>query len=443
MDERQTPRYDGDWKSVLPIQTTWRIPVRIRPTFQMFRNTALTIIIAAAVLGATPSACARPEYVYLTYPGDPSTSIVIGYQTRDLSETSKVYYDTQSRDGEVEAYAHEASGVQTRIPGLPATRTIHHVTLTGLEPGTTYYFVAGDEDGGFTGERSFRTIANDDAPLRFVTGGDMGATRQTRRLLHVAAEQDPDFAVVGGDIAYANGDLKEYRDWDHWFKNWDELMRTSDGRMIPIVAAIGNHEVNDSDSADWTVRAPFYSTYFGTQPGGTYFDLAFGTNMALLVLDTGHIAPHDGDQAAWLDLALAAHAEVPFVFAVYHVPFYPSHRDYDASGSVAGRTHWAPLFDAYRLTAAFENHDHTMKRSKPIHGNQVDEEGVLYLGDGSWGVVPRDVDEKRRWYEAVALGVGHVWVVDVSSELTRYRALDNDGEVLDETTSAPRLATVR
>lgn len=406
-----------------------------KPAPRTVRNVILIAILTSGVLGAAPASCARPEFVYLSYPGDPSTSITVGYQTRDLSDASVVRYDTISRGGVAGTYAFEAEGAQTRISGLRTTRTIHHVTLTGLQPGTQYYFVAGSDDGGYTKERSFRTIGDDDSPIRFVTGGDMGATKLTRRLLGVAGEQDPDFAVVGGDIAYANGELKNYRLWDNWFRNWDELMRTSDGRMIPVLAAIGNHEVNDLDSSDPVKRAPFYYTYFASQTGGTYFDRNFGRNMALITLDTGHIAPHDGDQASWLDETLAGLDGTPFTFAVYHVPLYPSHRDYESSGSAAGRMHWAPLFDQYGLAAAFENHDHTMKRTKPLTNNEVAPDGVLYLGDGSWGVVPREVDAERRWYEEVAMGVGHVWVVDVTSDRATYRALDADGELLDETES--------
>jgi len=379
--------------------------------------------------------------VYLTYPGNPSTSITVGFQTRDLAETSKVYYDTVSRDGKVEHYAHVAEGTRTRIPGLPVTRTIHHVALVDLQPATTYFFVAGTDSEHVTKERSFRTIPAGDEPLRFVAGGDMGATRLTRKLLGVAAQQDPDFAVVGGDIAYANGNLKEYRDWDDWFENWDKLMRAPDGRMIPVLAAIGNHEVNALESPDPAVRAPFYRAYFGPQSEGTYFVRTLGANLALIVLDSGHIAQHAGTQAQWLDETLAELDGVPFTFAVYHVPLYPSHRPFEGTGSELGRTHWGPRFDAHGLTAAFENHDHTMKRSKRIANNEVSEDGVLYLGDGSWGVNPRDVDNARRWYEAVAMGVGHVWVVDVASDHATYRALDKDGDVLDETTSIPRLVS--
>lgn len=47
---------------------------------------------------------------------------------------------------------------------------------------------------------------------------------------------------------------------------------------------------------------------------------------------------------------------------------------------------WGSIFDQYKLNAAFENHNHFIKLTKPLNNNEpVTEEGVLYLGDGAIG----------------------------------------------------------
>ena len=398
--------------------------------------TCLTLTLAATML--VSCAQAGPFYVYLTYPGDPGTTITVNFQTNKQDRETEVYLDTVPHRGHKDAYAQRVEGESTTIPGLPVSRTIHYATLDGLIPDTTYYFIAGNDSAGFSKEQSFRTIPAGDSPIRFVAGGYMDSTRLTRKLLKVAARQNPQFAVIGGDIAYANGDVKNYRKWDRWFANWDRYMKTSEGHLIPMVVAIGNHETNDSESSEFAERAPFYYAYFGRQAGVTYFDRTFGSLLALIVLDSGHIATHDGEQNVWLAETLARHVDVPYRFAVYHVPLYPSHRDFDGELSASGRAHWGPLFDEHRLTTAFENHDHTMKRTKLIKNSEVSPEGTLYLGDGSWGVPPRKVDAERRWYEDFAAGKGHVWVVDVSAQGVTYRALGVRGKVLDATeTPAP------
>ena len=116
-------------------------------------------------------------HCYLTWQGDPSTTVTVNFHTACPGHQSRVRFDTEPRGGVVEAYGLQSVGASHRVPGLRlfpgADRTIHVVELTGLTPGQTYYFVAGDEETGYSDERKFRTLPLD-GPLRFITGGDLG-----------------------------------------------------------------------------------------------------------------------------------------------------------------------------------------------------------------------------------------------------------------------------
>jgi len=396
------------------------------------KSIARVFVAAVYLVVAMASAQAKPFYLYLTYPDNPSTTITVNYQTERPVPESTVRYDTASHKRDKGAYTHQADGSTLQIPGLPVKRTIHTITLRGLEPNTTYYFTAGSVQDGFTEERSFKTIPSGDEPIRFITGGDMDSTPRTQALLKQAANKAPLFVIVGGDIAYANGELSNYKAWDRWMSNWEKFMVAPDGRTIPVVIAIGNHEVNDSESPDPKKRAPFFFEYFGRQSDLTYYARNFGANIALFVLDSGHLAPYDDAQKEWLQQALEKNKDVRYRFAVYHVPLYPSHRPFDAEGSKAGRTHWLPLFDQYKLTAAFEDHDHTLKRTHLLRDNKVAPDGTLYIGDGSFGVDPREIEGGLRWYEATAAGTSHFWVVDVAPDKVTYTAIGQDGTTLDQ-----------
>jgi hypothetical protein len=53
----------------------------------------------------------------------------------------------------------------------------------------------------------------------------------------------------------------------------------------------------------------------------------------------------------------------------------------------AGKKYWTPLFDDQKFIAAFEHHTHHKKLTKKIKGDKVSaDDGVRYVGDGSWGV---------------------------------------------------------
>lgn len=387
------------------------------------------LALAASFLGL--SATAAPRHVYLTWQGDTSRTITVNYQTFERTAASMVYFDTRPRGGRHNEYRFRARGAAHQIPGLPDGRLIHWVELTQLTPGKTYYFIAGDPEHGFTAERKFRTVPAGAQELRFIVGGDMGIGAAVARLLQQAAKLSPAFGLVGGDVAYANGMLTNYGRWDAWLDHWQTNMITPDGLTIPMVLAIGNHEIRRGATTLSPTNAPFFFGYFAQERQRSYRVITFGKNLALFVLDTGHAAAHEGEQAAWLDAQLAAHARVPYRMAAYHVPLYPSNRAYDGAGSVKGREVWGPIFDRHHLTTAFEHHDHTFKRTRLLRNNQPDPNGTLYLGDGCFGMPPRAVDKELRWYQVKAASLQHFWCVDVSRRRVEYRAYDPEGNVFD------------
>ena len=389
------------------------------------------VVVAVGSIGCF-AGWAEPLHTYLTYSDDPATSIDINLWVKDKVPGVAVYLDTVSHGGELGQYPqHIMAPYRQTVLEILDGRAMYVADLKGLKPGTTYYFVAGDEKNGYTKERSFRTLAGGAAPLRFIAGGDMGESKRTEKLLKLAGQQDPDFGVIGGDIPYSNGLLAEYGDWTQWFANWDKYMVGSDGRMIPIVAAIGNHEVNHYETDNPELRSPDYLSLFGGQGKHPYYSRKFGDNVIFFLLDSGHLTPHAGAQTDWLAQEMETYKDVKYKFASYHVPLYPTHRPYDGKGSQDGRTYWGPLFDKYGLTVGFEQHDHVFKRSKPLKGNQVVDKGTVYVGDGAFGVDPRETDPQPRWYNLKEGSIAHFWVVDVRTEGVSLKAIDEDGGTAD------------
>ncbi len=262
------------------------------PSPERFLVPAITLATCVNALWSAPS------HIYLTWQGEPSTSVTVNYHTLESAQASEVRFDRESRGGEFGAYRFRIAGSRHRISGLEDRRTINVVELTGLEPSTAYFFIAGDETNGFSTELKFRTVPDDDRPVRFVVGGDMGISQEAAQLIGIAGEKDPLFAVIGGDLAYANGRLSSHRRWDRWLENWQENFVSPDGFMIPMVLAVGNHEVRGG-YGQLPEDAPFYFGYF-KQAGGenrAYFSMRFGANVAIYVLDSGHVSTHGGEQA--------------------------------------------------------------------------------------------------------------------------------------------------
>ncbi len=316
------------------------------------------------------------------------------------------------------------------------------VQLTGLKSGTEYRFRA----EGQAKDLGFRTMPETlTRPLRFAQGGD---TRHTKEWLaktnQIAMRYDPDFVVWGGDFAYANGLEQNTHLWEEWFDANNTTLVGADGRVVPIIAAIGNHEVvggyytsgahvGYQPTDEWRQRiAPYFYQFFAFpgQPG--YGTLDFGDYLSLIILDTAHSNPIAGAQTEWLERELVKRKGRPHVFPVYHVPAYPSQRSYTGQPSVQVRDHWVPLFEKHGIEVAFEHHDHTYKRTHPIRGGKVSADGIVYFGDGAWGVAVREGGSKDEWYINRFAAERHAIIVTIDGTHRHFLVVNEDGEAIDE-----------
>ncbi len=361
------------------------------------------------------------QSVYLTWQRDPTTTMTVQWLTRPEHGSDEVTWTPRGEES-----WHRVLGAHRPLPH--SDHVVHTVELTGLTPGGDYRFRIADDHRDY----AFRTMPADaDEPITFVVGGDLYQGRFDSRMFIQAARRDPMFALLGGDIAYDNGEPGRVSRWFHWLNGWQKYMVTSDGRLIPMVVAIGNHEVLgrfDRTPAD----APFFYTLFARPGDQGWGVLDFGGYMSIVALDSGHTHPIAGVQTEWLQRTLADRSEVEHLFAVYHVPAYPSVRAFGGGKSPLIRQHWIPLFDRWSVDVVYENHDHAYKRTPLIRGGQVDREGILYLGDGAWGANTRTVhDPQKTWYLQRAEKVNHVIVTTIHGPTRRHEAVNELGEVFD------------
>jgi 3',5'-cyclic AMP phosphodiesterase CpdA len=251
------------------------------------------------------------------------------------------------------------------------------------------------------------------------------------------------FAVVGGDLGYDNGRSVEIS--LAFLRNYSKHMIGRDGRLIPMIACLGNHEV-DGGFDQPRAKAPFfYALFDGLFPETGFATLDFGDYLSLVLLDTGHTSPIGGAQADWLEKTLRARADHPNVIAVNHVPAYPSFRNMEGEKGKEGtgegnRKHWVPLFEKYRVPVVLEHHDHTFKRTKPLLDGLEDANGVLYLGDGSWGMLRTPKRPEQRPYLAAVSKDYHLSLHRLQGAERFHLALDEFGRVMDVCRSGQRKA---
>ncbi len=391
-----------------------------------------------SLISARPGSAREPEGLLLTWQNSPCTTITIDWHVEKNSESAdKLLYRSK---GEEEWKTAGASVVEAAELG----RIIFRVEVEGLEPDSVYEFRAGDHERVY----SFQTLPdNIEEPLRFAAGGDVRYRQDwMEKMNEVVMEYDPSFIVWGGDLALADSNPDE--DWSYrWEEFFDAVMNTlicEDGMVTPVIAGIGTHEVHNYHYFNWpeyeqtdeirSRHVPFFYDLFAFpgQPGWGVLDI--GGDVSFVFLDSAIANPVAGKQTEWLEDALKERSGRDYIIAFYHVPAFPSHRDYDGRINKEIREHWVPLFDSYGVRMAFECHDHAYKRSPPIKDMEINPEGTYYFGDGGWGVKMRSVkDPEETWYLEEAVGnTRHGMIVSISKEKWSVKAVSSDGVLMDE-----------
>ncbi|MFI0435745.1 MAG: purple acid phosphatase family protein [Parachlamydiaceae bacterium] len=369
------------------------------------------------------------ETIYLTWQQSPSTTMTIQWITSSRENQSVVAY----RPLKGENQWQKETGQVIHFPHA-AYYTFHKVELKNLQPNSEYQFKVSPYPEDY---RFVTAPTHLEKELRFVVGGDMYhddisfmiKTNQN------AAKTAPLFALIGGDIAYAfktgSFGLERIDRWIEWIKAWHTHMVTPDGHLIPVMSAIGNHDLNGG--FDQTpAQAAVFSTLFPMPGNRIYNVLDFDSFLSIFILDSGHANPIGGKQADWLQTVLRERQQVKHLFAIYHVPAYPSVRDFKNKYSDAIRKYWVPLFEKWGIQVAFENHDHAYKRTRPLRQSQPHPEGILYLGDGGWGIEKPREQKWKPHYIAKYDSVRHFICVTITSTEQHFRCINDQGEIMDE-----------
>jgi hypothetical protein len=367
----------------------------------------------------------QPNCLFLTWQRDPTTTMTVQWiAARGETADTSVYYSP----GSSISWECQAS---TPKPYPETDLKVFRAELTGLTPGTDYSFRIGKLSPTYR----FRTMpAKATDTIQFISGGDCGVNAHTVANNIQAARQDPMFAVIGGDLGYDNGKSVEIS--LAFLRNYSKQMIGRGGRLIPMITCIGNHEVAGGYNKSRAKAPFFYALFDGLFPETGYATLDFGDYLSLVLLDTGHTTPIAGEQADWLEKTLRARADHPNVMVVNHVPAYPSYRKMEGKAGLTGtgegnRKHWVPLFEKYRVPVVLEHHDHTFKRTKPLLDGLSNPNGVLYLGDGSWGRLRTPQKPEALSHLAVTSRDYHLSLHRIQGEERFHLALDENGRVMD------------
>lgn len=343
-------------------------------------------VISLMLLSGFLESYANTDKYRIMWRDNTSTSMVIGWNQISGSNPV-VYYGTTDHGNNWSAYPNSRAAARAVIyKGM----NNHFVRLTGLQADQAYYFVIKDSEG--TSERFWFRTAPDDPSVRLsiIAGGDSRNNRIPRQNANkLVRKLRPHAVLFGGDMTDRGYD----NEWREWFDDW-QLTNGSDGRLIPIIAARGNHESTNNDIVN-LFDVPSTNVYFALNMGGSLLRL-YTLNTEISV---------SGNQATWLSNDLSSSSNVTWKIAQYHKPIRPH-----VSGKAEGTSqysYWAPLFHTHKVNLVIECDAHTAKTTWPIRPDtgsgssegfiRDDATGTVYVGEGGWGAPLRNNDDEKPW----------------------------------------------
>jgi len=357
-----------------------------------FISISLLFIVSITVFGDT-------RYYRCSFRDDPATTIVISWCDDGTSTNAKVFFGTTDFGTNYQSYPFNHAIDRTQnYKGLDH----RFARLTGLTPNTIYFFVVHDDQGN-SQRMIFKTLPdNANTPVKFIVGGDSrtgiigefeySQCRPRRQEANkLVAKIRPSFVAFSGDYVYSIPGFISATNaaWADWFTDW-QLTITPDGQIIPLIPAFGNHELTDD----------IYNM-FDVPNNNTYYTLGIGGKL-LRIYTLNTEIDCDATQQTWLSNDLQLHTnntdEPYWKFAQYHYPFVP-HANYAPNTTMINC--WASLFQDYKVKLAAESHAHIIKATWPIVTSSAggsdngfirdDVNGIVYIGEGSWGAPMRDL----------------------------------------------------
>ncbi len=365
---------------------------------------------------------AAPDHVVLTWTGDPRTTQTIQWRTGTGTPGGAIVYAKKGAAPLDTAAASPITAVTRQLvqPTLVNDPVVHWhtVTLSGLEPSTTYSYAVGDGKGQWRAAAEFTTAPADNVPFSFFYMGDAQNGLDTwGNLIDKSFAHRPDaaFYIMAGDLVDRGA---ERDDWDKLFANaegiWDRR------QVVPVP---GNHEYQGGNP-QW------YLDQFALPESSPMGELNYTirySNALFIMLDSNRSI---GDQAAWLEEQLA-NTDATWKIAVYHHPAYSSGLNRD---NKAVRELWGALFDKYHVDLALQGHDHAYLRTYPMRNQQrVDSpaDGTIYIVSVSGTKFYEQGQFAYTQFGMTNVSTYQVLDIKIDGNRLEYGAFDVDGQQRD------------
>ncbi|MBQ6019553.1 MAG: metallophosphoesterase [Clostridia bacterium] len=386
----EDPQFKGDWYVIY----NYKGPVEVPATKENLRI---------------------PSLVAPSFGSDSSTEFNLSWTTKASIVDTDIEIHAVGEDGALPAFTGEPTedesiftqeeysdreyfALDIGIYGLFPFRikTVHHeVSISDLEPGTTYFYRVGCADKGWWSDiGSFTTSSADDSAFTFFHVTDTQAPSPAlyesgwANLIRQAFARYPDAGFV-----LHTGDHVDFGDN---FNQWQAFFDTASDSLLhtAIMPVSGNHEAYGHDAIVKNFNIDYEgSLYSVDHPGedlggfqytdsGIYYSFDYN-NAHFAILNTNDLqsgGKNEGklseEQLAWLTADMQQ-SDADWKFVAMHFSAFSNGDHYDDDDIVGLRSQLVTLMPELDIDVVFSGHDHVYYRTEPLKYNVLDKKIVV------------------------------------------------------------------
>ncbi|MGO9952492.1 MAG: purple acid phosphatase family protein [Dissulfurispiraceae bacterium] len=406
----------------------------------MMKGALTSVVLALALVVCSTAAFAgilkRP---YMIYPGNNTTMEVL-WQDTATETTNTISWGTDT------TYSLGSATVAENN----STANQHIYTITGLTPGTLYYYQVADATNGVYGSGSFLTApAAGATSVQFIGLGD---TRTQPNALDMVQAEVNKFIAANPSyqgLAIHDGDWVASDTETDWTNEWfspnmaDSIKFLS---QVPVNGAKGNHEDQSGYSQYFPKYYPFPWQYVAPKTSGSlllnnfFWSFDYGP-VHFTIVDqyseqqtvngqSGTSGPSlNSTQYNWLvnDLSAAdANPATPWKILIYHEPAWNSGTH---TNNLYAQQIMDPLVKQYNVDVVYTGHSHNYTRCGILSTQSTPDSivpNVAYVTEGDSGA-PNDSVDLTNATTGSSQGWRHIVLADSTYS---YITFDVEGKTL-------------
>jgi len=376
-----------------------------------------------------------PGQIILSWTEDPTTTQSVIW-CDNSGEEGYLQYLAEGDYSGAESFndVDRVAAASTTVGYGSAAGTYYEATMTGLLPGTAYYYRVGSGDK-WSDPARFSTAPLSTDNFSFMYMGDIqhNTTAAAEYPLWgslladaYAANTDLAFGLLGGDMVQSGSDMN---DWTYFLSYASEVFS-----RIPMMTTIGNHESNFPAG-----KAEFYLDILALPTNGPvgfeeeFYSFDYGPVHVTVLNSWALSQEQDLDEtrkagiADWIRADLAAAENAKFRLVLLHHPAYALAPDL-VSASVLSE--WAPLLETGRVDLALCGHQHVYNRSYPLRAGEIDyENGIVWVMGNSGRKYYSTAD--TTYSEKTILNESTYQIINIDGEILTLSTYDGAGNLLD------------